>query len=258
MIRHQALEREHLPRRDVNKAQFIGTVTDLILPDDSLPAPRPQAFLVEQIPHWTLPVHFHEEHQFQVVVQGGGRLGAQPVQLLDVHYASPHTAYGPLVSGDAGVSYLTLRAVGDTGAWYLPQAREHNLRIPKLQAHGTPSQAVDAQALLTLARPATEALIEPQAGGLAAWLVQLGPGQSAPQPEGAHEGGGRFLVVGQGALRVGGDLLPPPGVAWVGAEDSLDLLAGPQGAAVVVLQFPAEAARSFVESLGRSPGEKKP
>jgi len=37
-------------------------------------------------------------------------------------------------------------------------------------------------------------------------------------------------------------------VAWVGAEDSLDLAACPQGAAVVVLQFPAEAARSFVEA----------
>ncbi len=248
MIHLQALDRGRLPRREVNKAQFIGQVTDLLLPDADAPAPRPQAFLVEQIPHWALPVHFHDEHQFQVVVQGDGRLGTKPVRRLDVHYASPHSAYGPLVSGDQGIAYLTLRAVGDTGAWYLPEARERNLRIPKVQAHGAPREPVDELALGSLPCPQADPLIALRDDGLAAWLVRLGPGQSAEPPDGAQAGGGRFLVVGHGTLELHGETLPPPGVAWVGAQDRLRLQAGPQGAAVVVVQFPREAAASFRES----------
>jgi hypothetical protein len=248
MIRYQALEREHLPRRDVSKAQFVGVVTDLITPQDNMPAPRPQAFLVEQTPNWSLTPHFHEEHQFQVFVQGHGSLGSKPVDLFAVHYASPHTGYGPLNSGDQGISYLTLRAVGDTGAWYLPESRGRNLRIPKVGAHATPSSPVDAAALLTLTVPQTEVLIEPRLSGLAAWLIQLGPGQTLPPPAGAEHGGGRFLVVAQGLLCLPEAQLPPPGVVWVGTHDHLDLTAGPCGLAVLVLQFPAEAAQSFLEA----------
>ena len=125
MIQHQTLEGSRARTREVQKTQFVGQVTDLILPDDQVPSPRPQAFLVEQSANWTLPPHFHQEHQFQVFVGGRGSLGAHPVAHLAVHYASPHSGYGPLVSGDQGLAYLTLRAVGDTGAWYLPEQREH-------------------------------------------------------------------------------------------------------------------------------------
>jgi hypothetical protein len=248
MIRYQALDRAQLPRRDVNKAQFVGVVTDLIPPQEDAPAPRPQAFLVEQIPNWSLTPHFHEEHQFQVFVQGDGSLGSKPVDLFAVHYASPHTGYGPLVSGENGISYLTLRAVGDTGAWYLPESRERNLRIPKVGAHASPATLVDDAALSTLASPQTEVLIELRPSGLAAWLLQLGPGQRMPQPLGAEQGGGRFLVVAQGLLSLPQATLPPPGVVWVGAEDALEVTAGPQGLALLVVQFPAEAAQSFIEA----------
>jgi hypothetical protein len=147
VIQHQTLDSARADpsaRRDVRKTQFVGSVTELILPVEGRPAPRPQAFLVEQSPNWQLPVHFHLEHQFQVFVAGGGSIGRQPISLLDVHYASPHSGYGPLVSGDAGVSYLTLRAVGDTGAWYLPEMRDKCLRIPKVQAHGSTQRPMSA------------------------------------------------------------------------------------------------------------------
>lgn len=244
MIRHQALEREHLPHRDVNKAQFVGTVTDLISPNDDGPSPRPQAFLVEQTPNWSLTPHFHEEHQFQVFVQGTGSLGNTPVHLHDVHYASPHTGYGPLKSGEQGISYLTLRAVGDTGAWYLPESRERNLRIPKVSAHAS-ATVLPCAALLALTAPRTEVLIQTRESGLAAWLLHLGPKQTLPPPADAELGGGRFWVVTQGTLSVGDTEIPPPGVVWVGAQDHLDIVAGPQGLTLQVLQFPAEAAQSF-------------
>ena len=251
LIQHQTLERartDPAARRDVRKPQFVGSVTELILPQDGRPAPRPQAFLVEQSPRWELPVHFHLEHQFQVFVAGGGTIGRQPITLLDVHYASPHSGYGPLVSGDGGISYLTLRAVGDTGAWYLPEMRDKCLRIAKVQAHAAPRTSLTAQALRGLGQAQVETLIEPRPDGLAAWLVHLGSGQRHPQPAGAEAGGGRFVVVSQGSLTLAGTSLQALAVAWVGPGDTLDLLAGDAGLQALVLQFPAEAARSFAEA----------
>lgn len=254
MIQHQTLDRSRAPTRQVRKAQFVGQVTDLILPDDGAPAPRPQAFLVEQSANWTLPPHFHQEHQFQVFVGGGGRLGAHAVPHLAVHYASPHSGYGPLVSGDQGLAYLTLRAVGDTGAWYLPEQREHlQLRIPKRQAHGAPALAMDLASIAALAQPQLEVLMAADAAGLAAWLLRCPGGATGPWPAGAQAGGGRFVVVHQGSLVLPDGHLDALGVAWAAPGDDMRLTAGPQGVEAVVLQFPAGAQQSFIEQQAAQP-----
>ena len=246
MIQQQSLSSSAGRTREVRMHQFVGRVTDLIVPDEAAAAPRPQAFLVEQSPRWTLPTHFHLEHQFQVFVGGSGTLGRSPLPHLAVHYASPHSGYGPLVSGDDGLSYLTLRAVGDTGAWYLPEQREHLLlRVPKRQAHGAPSAAMPLQAIAALGGPVVETLIAPEAGGMAAWMVRLPPGATVAPAHGP--GGGRFVVVHQGSLEAPQGELTALGVVWMGADDALPLRAGAHGLEAVVLQFPVEAAHSFVE-----------
>ncbi len=250
MICQQTLERSRQRRREVDKPQFVGAVTDLIVPDDASPAPRPQAFLVEQTPNWTLPTHFHQEHQFQVFVAGGGTIGRNPVEKLAVHYASPHTGYGPLVSGDQGISYFTLRAVGDTGAWYLPEQREALLlRIRKQQAHGLPSSYIGPAQLKALDQPFQEELIEPQDGGLAAWLVRLPADRQAAPPALAEAGGGRFYVVTQGSLRHAGDELDALAAVFVSSDEAIQLHAGGAGLEVLVLQFPAVASSSFIEAM---------
>lgn len=243
-------------RRDKVLPTFVGSVTDLIVADNASPAPRPQAFLVEQSPNWTLPVHFHQEHQFQVFVAGSGRIGRNPIERLAIHYASPQSGYGPLVSGDQGISYFTLRAVGDTGAWYLPEQREQlMLRIKKQQAHAAPPAAIDDAALQALPAPTTQTLIEPHDGGLAAWLVRLGAGQNAPAPQQAFaaQGGGRFYVVTQGSLLSMNATLPPLSTVFVSRDEAYGLQAGPEGAEALVLQFPAAAADSFIEAMARPP-----
>jgi hypothetical protein len=167
-----------------------------------------------------------------------------------VHYASPHTGYGPLVSGDAGISYLTLRAVGDTGAWYLPEQRENLLlRIRKQQAHGMPASYMGADQLKTLARPVQETLIAPEASGLAAWLVRLPAHGSAPAPALAETGGGRFHVVTQGSLLSAGEELEALATVYASSDETAGLQAGPEGLEVLVLQFPAAAATSFIEAM---------
>ncbi len=249
MIFQQTLERARPGRRAVAKPQFVGFVTDLIIPDQATSAPRPQAFLVEQSANWTLPTHFHEEHQFQVFVAGGGTIGKHPVELLTVHYASPHSGYGPLISGAEGISYFTLRAVGDTGAWYLPEQREHlQLRVKKQQAHAALPSQITTQELLHLPQPCEEVLISPDVSGLAAWLVRLSPGQAAPAPAISEVGGGRFYVVTKGSLLTNSDELTGLATVFVSHDETLVLQAGAQGLEVLVLQFPAAAASSFIEA----------
>ena len=254
MIVQQTLKQATPTRHSVNKPQFVGFVTDLIVPVSSSVPPRPQAFLVEQGPHWTLPTHFHQEHQFQVFVSGGGTIGKSRLGRLAVHYASPHSGYGPLISGDEGISYLTLRAVGDSGAWYLPEQREHlQLRIKKQQAHAVPAFQVSLEQLRCLPQATEETLIELDSGGLAAWLVRLPPGGQALPPAVSDVGGGRFYVVTQGSLRIATQELPALATVFVSRDDSLDFQSGRDGLEILVLQFPLAAAASFVESMASPP-----
>ena len=228
--------------RHVEKAQFVGDVTDLIVPEDAAVVPRPQSFLVEQVPRWTLPTHFHLRPQFQRFVAGGGTIGKAPIDPLTVHYASAHSGYGPLVSGDEGISYLTMRAVSDTGAWYLPEQREHlKLRIKKQQKHAHPSSEVSADDLRKLAAATEETLIPCDEGGLASWVLRLPPNTRAKSPAGADQGGGRFYVVTKGSLRLSADEMQGLATVFVSPEETLDLEAGADGVEVVVLQFPAAA-----------------
>lgn len=239
-MRMQSFEGVVATRRTNVKPQFAGHVTDLLLPEPD-GGDRSQAFLVEQTAHWTLPTHFHLEHQFQVFVAGRGALGRHAVVPLTVHYASPHSAYGPLVSGSEGISYLTLRAVADTGAWYLPESRgKLKTHIPKRQEHGAPTLYVTPADLLTLAAPTQDTLISPDDSGLGAWLLRLPPHQVAPSPRHEH-GGGRFHVVTKGSLRIASDQLPALGIAFVARGELPPIEAGAAGAEVIILQYPEAA-----------------
>lgn len=243
--------REHF--RVVQKPQFEGVVTELFdghqqcIGEASQPpgsAPGPQSFLVEQSPHWTLPTHFHLQNQFQVFIAGGGLLGKHTVEPVTIHYASAHSGYGPLQSGNQGISYFTLRAHSDVGAWYLPEAREQlNTRIKKQQAHATPSTRIDLAGLQALAAPLEETLIAPDAGGMAAWLVRLPPSRRVASPPGSAQSGGRFYVVSQGDIYVSDVLMSAWATVFVSPDETLDIQAGSQGAEVFVLQFPGGDAK---------------
>lgn len=244
LILSQTLARAQPLRRAVDKPQFKGAVTDILGSSlrcsDNADEPTPQAFLVEQPPHWNLQTHFHQRHQFQVVVRGSGTLGRHPVAPFAIHYASAYSGYGPLLAGADGLSYLTLRVVSDTGAWYLPDSREHlKLRIPKQQVHAAPSLA--AEQVHLLAEPQQEPLITQDEGGLAAWLLRLPAGTRAPAPAGSEAGGGRFYVVMEGSLLLPGDELEGLATVYLGRDEILELQAGARGAQVLVLQFPAAA-----------------
>jgi hypothetical protein len=217
---------------------FSGYRTDYIVSPDA-DRPSPQAYLVEQDAGFSLRPHFHQSHQFQVVVAGEGTLGPHRLTPGTVHYASPESGYGPIVAGPEGLSYFTLRAVTDRTASPLPDER-HRMRsgLDKRQytrvppqggwLSGEPALAVEIRDIISL-----------DDHGLAAWLVRLPPGCGVQLGEAAA---GRFHVVNSGALLAQGITYVQGAVVFTSGDDApVDLRAAEQGAELLVVQFPGNA-----------------
>src|ERR1700755_842532 len=106
---------------------FIGENRNTLKEGQAAPAAGvlyPMAFLVEKDAHAVVKPHFHQADQYQVIVQGGGRMGTHPVATVAVHYTDAWSAYGPIVAADEGISWFTLRNAWDSGARYMPAARD--------------------------------------------------------------------------------------------------------------------------------------
>ncbi len=242
MVNLQTWEQARSVRKAFRKETFEGHITDMLATHLVRQAGE-QAFLVEQNANWVTPPHYHLEHQFQVITAGYGTIGRHEVAPMCVHYAAPQTGYGPIVAGQQGVSYLTLRMSGDTSAWYLHQPGSRERMQPGLkreQKHGAPKSRLSAQALASLTCSAVEILIEPRADGLAAHLVRIAPGQQQTLLA-EYPYGGRYYVITQGSIILAEANAQALSVAFASADERLTLQAGTGGAEVLVLQFPVQA-----------------
>ena len=196
----------------------------------------PTVFLVEQPPYAVLAPHFHMHHQFQVVKEGSGTLGPHVVGPGSVHYAGAFTGYGPLVAGPEGLSYFTIRAVHETGANFLPAARDKLQRGPRRHAMGPVHPPVTVEVLARLPSARRVQLIGPQ-DGLEAHTLQLPP--LAPVEPGEPGGSGQFQLV------LAGTLATPQGPLreWESrflstGESASGCTAGTEGLHLLVLQMP--------------------
>ena len=262
MLNLQTWEKAQATRKAVRKDTFEGHITDIIATHQERRSGE-QAFLVEQSPHSVTPTHYHLEQQFQIIMAGHGAIGRHDVAPLCVHYAAPQTAYGPITAGPDGVSYLTLRMSGDTSAWYIhkPGSRERmQPGLKREQQHGAPQGSVSANELASLASTTVEVLIEPRPDGLAAHLLRIAPGHNhnhdqamlAEPAESANPAyAGRYYVVTQGTVSLGGQSAQARSVAFASADENVTLHAGPQGAEVVVLQFPVQALASIASPMAQ-------
>jgi rubredoxin len=199
----------------------------------------PQCFVVDQPPGSTVEPHFHIEDEFQLVVAGGGRLGRHPVEPLAIHYSGAYTPYGPIVAGREGIRYFTLRAKRDPGAKFLPAERDQMKPAPKrFYMAGESLRPSPAAALAGLEAPRFVPLIEETAERVGVFLAEAGPGGRIEGPDPAGTGG-QYLVVTAGSAEAEGRRLGPYGTAFVApGEPALAMTAGPEGAQVVVMQFP--------------------
>src|SRR5260221_8622645 len=160
MIRTGTLEKARAERRPPVLPNGTGYWRNGLIVSQAEDPVAPQAFLVEQDTGTLIEPHFHLQDEFQVMVGGSGSLGRHAVQPVSVHYAGAHTGYGPITAGSDGLDYFTLRARMDTGAQFLPVARDKMQRLP--QRHLLSPLAHPSE-LSHLARPQLLTLIKPRA-----------------------------------------------------------------------------------------------
>jgi hypothetical protein len=199
----------------------------------------PRAFLTRRSPGDVIDPHFHEIAQYQVVVEGKGRIGKHALHPLTVHYTDAYTPYGPIVTDAEGLAFFTIRPrVDNGGTHYMPQSRS---RMPRragrsLTVHATVGGPPRRSGEVTI-----ETLIPTNEDGVQSKLLSFGPGASS-QPDGDGPLQDRFLVV------VGGSLMRSDRafglytcIYGAAGEASPELTAGPDGAQVLLVQFPPEA-----------------
>jgi hypothetical protein len=227
MLRSGTLEGAQANRRHLVLPNGTGYWrSDLIatLPPGATGSPAegwsPQAFLVEQDAGQAILPHYHEQNEFQVIVEGDGSFGRHPVRPVTVHYAGRHTGYGPIEAGPKGLWYVSLRAHADPGARFLPEWRDRMEKGPKRALLADPVDGSVAGAVL-----------EPQPDGIAAWVLHAAPGQALIPPP-LPEGAGRYYIVLSGSLEAW------PRLAVIFSDEPFNPAAGAGGASVLGLQFP--------------------
>jgi hypothetical protein len=240
-------------------SSWIADITPAAIPDEQLarlmllgtPTTMPDGSIVSDIPDGpqahvaiqgggTEPIgtHFHGVDQFQVFMRGSGTVGRHQVAEWTAHYADRHTVYGPLRPGPAGMAYLTLRPAHDTGASFMPGARDKLAEL--LEASGR--RASDRRNLsLDLHGPIETGAWQHLADhedGLRISVFAAGPGQ-AVETLGVTGAGAYALVVRGSLITDEGESAPSGSLRWLASGSSIEGRAEADGARVVVLQFPA-------------------
>lgn len=211
---------------------FTNFVGDFAVDDGNA-----QGYLVEYTEAGgTIPPHFHGEDQWQVIIGGGGRLGKHDADPVVVHYTDGFTPYGPIVAGEEGIGFYTLRAHAYLGVHVMPKDRSE-MKRPAQRALTISAGVSPGDSGSPDDQTSVESLLDEE-DGVAAWTICLAPGESmtAPSPAG---GGGQYHIVVNGAWLQGGKELPPKSVAFVDpGEPPAEYTAGADGLEIVVTQFP--------------------
>ncbi|WP_156909420.1 hypothetical protein [Ottowia thiooxydans] len=234
------------------KSEWMESTRDPLL--------SPTVFLVEQPPGSCLRTHFHAQNEFQVVVQGSGTLGPHALSPGLIHYATAYTGYGPLVAGPEGLSYFTIRAVFEAGAYFIPEHREMLQRGPRHQFHAGPVVPTDGAPMHLNAHEAQvpEPLAANADGSASAAAIRLGPGAQACLPAFSLSVA-QFVLVLEGELQCGNQTLGAwESLARTERDAELYVSAGAAGALAVVLALDARDSRYTDLPAGHSPAQSVP
>jgi hypothetical protein len=198
----------------------------------------PQSYLIKQLPNITNPLHFHAQNQFQVFIEGSGSFGRHEVNPYVVHYAGAYTGYGPIIAGEQGLDYLTLRGSRDLGAKFLPAQMELFKKGPK-HHYTSPSIEEESQEVLDqLDHVQMNWIHQDEPSGLGVGILKL-PKNTEYQLEVLQNIAGIFLVVMRGALIVTNQILRKNETVYLHQqEQSYPLQTGNQGLQLLILQMP--------------------
>src|SRR5438067_1562195 len=87
------------------------------------PLDGPQAILAQYPTPEVISPHFHRTDQFQIVVEGAGRIGRSRYDPVSVQYTDGFTPY-TIIPDPPGISFFVLRAQADTGAYPMPKNKD--------------------------------------------------------------------------------------------------------------------------------------
>ncbi len=199
--------------------------------------PAPQAFLIEQDANQVILPHFHEQNQFQIIVNGGGTLGRTVVAPITVHYAGAYTGYGPITAGASGLWYLTLRPMMDNGALFVHESRDRMKPGAKKHYHSEPLESIAENELAKLTQTEVRVLnADPQGPTVA--MIRVPPGQRVAIAD-PSRGGGQYVLVSSGSLAANGAQYQKWSCLWMATGDpAFDAIAGAGGVEVLRLEFP--------------------
>lgn len=206
---------------------------------------RPQALMTQMCANETILPHFHGLAQFQIFPAGSGVMGKGQVQPLMLQYKDHHTAYGPLVAGPHGLTFIALRnRTGDSAPVYLSKpGYKEKLKPSKRRNWMSSHIALSTRPVLQFRKEISwEPVYEPEkiTDELAAHLLRLGGGMSTMGPD-PTVGGGCYLFVANGSLEMQGETLPVSSMVFVEPdEDAFEIKAGRNGLEVLVMQFPRD------------------
>ncbi|CAD6558227.1 hypothetical protein LMG28727_06574 [Paraburkholderia kirstenboschensis] len=205
----------------------------------------PQATMSELQPHESVVSHFHGVTMFQMFIAGSGTLGnkQQPLEPLTVQFKDHHTAYGPIVAGPQGLSFVAMRMyTGNSEPVYLNKEGYRDRLKPSKRRHLTSERVRFSiePVLKERAEPVWETLLKDDSDGMHAQIVRLGAGQSVegPNPKAAA---GYYVFVGNGTLVHNEEELPLWSMVVVEPnEEKFTIRSGDKGLEALVLQYPRE------------------
>ena len=210
-------------------------------------APGPQATMSDMSPNETIVPHFHGITQFQLFAAGCGTIGrgGDALRPLTVQYKDHHTAYGPVVAGPQGLSFMALRIkTGDSAPVYLdkPGFREKLKPSKRRNLLSSPVVLATEPVLKYRKEASWEPLFDAEktTDGMAAHVLRLGAGMAVAGPD-PKIAGGYYVFVASGSLAQDGHDLPLWSMVAVEPdEDEFEIRAGSKGLEALILQFPRE------------------
>jgi hypothetical protein len=204
----------------------------------------PQALMTQMSANETILPHFHGVAQFQIFPSGAGMMAKTEVRPLMLQYKDHHSAYGPLVAGPQGLTFIALRnRIGDSAPVYLskPGYRE-KLKPSKRRNWVSPHIHLSTRPVLQFRKEvAWEPVFEQEIKDeMSAQLLRLGAGMSTMGPDN-KVGGGYYVFVANGSLERNGETLPEWSMVFVEpGEDAFEIKAGRVGLEALVMRFPQD------------------
>ena len=197
----------------------------------------PTCYIAESTPGRKNLTHYHTTDQFQVVCRGKGTLGRREIGFGAIHFARAYTPYGPLDYG-ADLGFFAVRARRDEGNKIMPAARKELEAIPDRkpwQVSAMPDFDLNPGPS-GVAMKAVEGVKDER--GLAAYSMVMKAGAAGHSID-PSKGDGQCILVMKGGILHEGALKNDPAMIWVDNNDPpFRLLAGPQGATLLILNFP--------------------